>query len=174
MNTLIFQKINSVAGHYYLLDKFMVFSSGWLGYLMILFLVILVLKNWRKFKDMFIVSIGSAIISRFFFAALIKYFYYHPRPYWILNNVNLLLAKETESSFPSGHVSFYFALAAGVYIYNRKMGWVFFVISALMGFARIYTGVHWPLDVLAGAGLGILVGLVGGYLYSLYRKKLAN
>src|SRR3990167_387848 len=104
---------------------------------------------------MLIVAFASAIVSRFIFVEAIRFFYYNPRPFMVLENINQLINHETTGSFPSGHASFYFALASGVYMYNKKAGHIYFILAGLMGFARIFSGIHWPLDIVAGAVLGI-------------------
>ena len=160
MNTNLFLVINSWAGQNYWLDKFMVFSAEWLGYLLIAGVVLCFLKNRQKYKDMVLVSLASAVIARFGLITLIRFFYYHPRPFLVLQNVRQLMNHEIESSFPSGHAAFYFALAAGVYLYNKKAGYAYLALAGLMGFARIFVSVHWPLDIRAGAGLGIITALI--------------
>lgn len=159
MNTQLFLIINSWAGQNIWLDKFMVFSADWLGYLLIAGVVLYFFKDRLKYRDMLIVSLSSAFIARFGFVTLIRYLYYNPRPFMILQDINTLMNHEAESSFPSGHAAFYFALATGVYLYNKKAGYVYFALAGLMGFSRIFVGVHWSLDILAGAGLGIAVSL---------------
>ncbi len=114
---------------------------------------------------MLVVAFGSAIISRFIFVNIIRYFYYHPRPFLVLSDTVQLTDHEMVSSFPSGHASFYFALATGVYLYNKKAGYIYFVLAGFMGLARVFVGVHWPLDIMAGALLGILVSLGGRWVY---------
>ena len=172
MNTYFFEKINFLAGHNIWLDRFMIFSADWLGYLMILGLAIFLTKDWRKWRGMFLVSVGSAIIARFGFVTFIRWFYYHPRPFMVLQDINQLVDHETTSSFPSGHTSFYFALATGLYIYNKKAGRTYLILAGLMGFARIFVGVHWPLDIVAGAVLGIVVAMAGKFLYKKYSPKV--
>src|SRR3990167_8760064 len=66
----------------------------------------------------------------------------------VLENVNQLINHETTGSMPSGHASFYFALATGVCLYNKKAGYIYLILAGLMGFARIFSGVHWPLDII--------------------------
>jgi membrane-associated phospholipid phosphatase len=73
----------------------------------------------------------------------------------------------TISSFPSGHAATAFALAAVLAVWARAIpaGWrrcvaraSLFVAATLTGLARIYAGMHFPLDVVGGALLGILAG----------------
>ena len=154
-----FRLINNLAGHNVWLDKFMVFAADKMGYLLILSVLIIF---WKKdyFKKIVFVSLGSAIVARFMFVSLARYLFYSPRPFLILDKVNQLMNHEFESSFPSGHTTFYFALAMGVYLCNKKAGLAYLVLAGLIGFARIFVGVHWPLDILAGAGLGIATAYV--------------
>jgi undecaprenyl-diphosphatase len=62
-----------------------------------------------------------------------------------------------EGSFPSGHALFYFALSYVIYAYNKKLGTAFYIFSLLIVFSRVYVGIHWPADILAGAIIGTLV-----------------
>ena len=164
MNTQLFLTINSWASQNQWLDSFMVFFADKLGYLMIACLAIFIWTNRNKYRPMVILALSSAFISRYVFTTAIRFFYYHPRPFLVLQNVHQLLEHDTESSFPSGHASFYFAIATAVYLYNKKAGYTYFVLAALMGFARVFVGVHWPLDIIAGAGLGIVTPLLINFL----------
>ena len=170
MNTELFLKINSWAGHNYLLDQFMIFSADWLGYFLIAGVALCFLRDRKKYKDMFFVSLVSAIIARFVFVELIRYFYYNPRPFVVLENINVLMNHEMESSFPSGHAAFYFALAAGIYFYNKKAGYAYLDLVGLIGFARVFVSVHWPLDIIMGAFLGIATA-VGVYFVNQARTR---
>jgi undecaprenyl-diphosphatase len=67
-------------------------------------------------------------------------------------------ALEHWSSFPSDHAIVYYALATAIWARHRLMGVLAFVwVTAFSSFARIYTGLHYPGDVLGGAIIGILV-----------------
>lgn len=64
-------------------------------------------------------------------------------------------------SFPSGHTSDNFAVAAVLALFYWRWGRLYFLVAAAIGYSRIYTGSHWPSDVLASAFLGTGMGLLG-------------
>lgn len=169
VNTSLFLFINNFAGRWGWLDSLMVFCAEYLMYVMIFVVLVYAIWNYKKYRDMALIAIGSAIVARFGVAEFIRHFYLHARPYWVLTNVHLLLARETESSFPSGHTIFMFALATGVYQYNKKAGWWFYASALLIGFARVFAGVHWPYDIVAGAVLGVLTAFVCGWIFRKFK-----
>jgi undecaprenyl-diphosphatase len=63
------------------------------------------------------------------------------------------------SSFPSGHTSTSFACATVLAFFVPRAAPAFYLLALAIGFSRIYVGVHWPLDVLGGAALGVAAGL---------------
>jgi undecaprenyl-diphosphatase len=81
-----------------------------------------------------------------------------PRPFIALKDVSLL-AYENGFTFPSIHCAYAF-MAATVLAGFFKRYVLFFAIATLAGISRIYIGVHYPLDVIGGAALGIMVGLI--------------
>lgn len=81
--------------------------------------------------------------------------YHRPRPFDAMHAA-ILFYRPTDSSFPSNAAALGFSIAAGVWIYRRNWGWVLLSIAALFGLSRIFGGVHYPLDVVAGAILGCL------------------
>ncbi|MDP3792229.1 MAG: phosphatase PAP2 family protein [bacterium] len=171
MNESLFLTINFWAGQNYWLDRFMIFFADWLGYLLILGIILCYLKDRQKYGNMVWVSLLSAIISRFVFVTIIRFFYYSPRPFLVLQNIHQLMNHEMESSFPSGHATFYFALATGVYLYNKKAGYAYFALAGLVSFARVFVGVHWPLDIMAGAVLGIATVWLINIFYKKYQTN---
>ena len=60
-------------------------------------------------------------------------------------------------SFPSGHATVSFACATTLALAVPRLTWPLFALATLISFSRVYVGVHFPLDVLAGAVLGVLV-----------------
>ena len=81
-------------------------------------------------------------------------------------SAELQAAVETPGSpsFPSGHTSTAFAAAVVVAALHPRLRWPVLVLAALVGLSRIYLGVHFTLDVVAGAALGLAVGLAAARL----------
>jgi len=74
--------------------------------------------------------------------------------------VNLLAYARTDPSFPSESAAVSFAFATGVWLMKRgRLAAAMFLMAVLLSFARVYVGVHYPLDVFAGVAIGILASL---------------
>ncbi len=167
INFYLFQYINGFAGKWVWLDVLGIFFARYFGYILALSLFLFLLKDWRKYRLMLIYGFSAAIFARFGITELIRWFWPRPRPF-AENHVNLLLDHLNQAAFPSGHAAFFFALSTVVYFYNKKTGYLFFIASFLICFARVFCGIHWPCDILAGA----LVGIFSGWLIlKIFRKK---
>lgn len=105
---------------------------------------------------------------------LLKELFRVPRPPVAIgpDQVRLLGHLSSSWSFPSGHAIFSF-MTATVVTHGRGMGWKapFYLFACLVAWSRIYVGVHYPLDVLAGAVVGVACGLVCWKACELYEGK---
>lgn len=101
------------------------------------------------------------------FARIGKGFIESPRPAAVLDNTQFRIVGEAlhNVSMPSGHTTTAFAVASGIYFAlpaaTRKRHLWLFGLAALAGLSRIAVGAHWPADVMVGAGLGVLSGVLG-------------
>jgi undecaprenyl-diphosphatase len=74
--------------------------------------------------------------------------------------VNLIAYARTDPSFPSESAAVSFAFATGVWLMKRgRLAAAMFFVAVLLCFARVYIGVHYPLDIVAGVAIGILASL---------------
>jgi len=74
--------------------------------------------------------------------------------------IKQLLEYSSGRSFPSGHAFFYFALATGILKYNKKIGKIFLILATFISFGRVFSGIHYLSDIIAGALMGILSALI--------------
>ena len=97
------------------------------------------------------------------------------RPYDLANPVlpksRLLISPPTDYSFPSGHTLASFEAATALYKDHTVYGFLAFVLALLIAFSRIYLQVHYPSDVLGGAILGFLLGLLGSTIVRSVTQK---
>ena len=149
-----------------LLDPFMKLYTR-LGNTGMLFIVLgvlmLLFKPTRKagFSALCAMLIGLVVVN-----FTIKPLVSRPRPWLVIENFANLVPEHDPNSFPSGHTNAGFAFALGVCMSapKRWMKITAVCMAAVMGLSRLYVGVHFPSDVLAGAVIGSLCGLLGAWV----------
>ena len=111
--------------------------------------------TWRR--PYVFLLVATTALTTSFVTTLFKYLVQRDRPPTIVLDPEPLMDVPTTSSFPSGHTSTSFACAYVISRLAPRLTVFVFVLAALIGFSRVYVGVHYPLDVLAGAVLGVAV-----------------
>ncbi len=111
----------------------------------------------RQDKIMFLARAALAAALGLGLNALIAYFYFRTRPFAAEGFAALISKSALEKSFPSDHATVAWAVATVIFLYNKKSGYWAIIAAALIGLGRVLAGVHYVGDVVAGAGLGILV-----------------
>ena len=137
------------------------FSAIGLTYILVLVGLIL---WWRKHRELAIDVVVLIIISDLVTGGL-KLLFMRERPFEVLSDVHMLswgsLTTAGGYAMPSGHTARGFAMATLIALGTRlRVGASVLAVATLVGLSRIYLGVHWPSDVLAGALLGILLALI--------------
>lgn len=169
MDVSLFNLINGLTGKWWFLDWLGIFFAEYGGYLMILIAIFLLIgeKNWRKRIYFSASAILAVILARGLITEIIRFFYYQPRPFLVLK-IQPLINHDLTSSFPSGHAAAFFALALAIFYFNQKWGWRSLVLALVISLARVFVGIHWPVDVLAGA----LIGLGSAFLIKKFFPKI--
>lgn len=87
------------------------------------------------------------------------------RPYEVIEGLHYITTMPHDFSFPSGHTGSCFAIACVLFIrMPRKVGITALAIAGMVGFSRLYLGIHYPTDVLAGMGIGIFCGYAANWI----------
>jgi undecaprenyl-diphosphatase len=176
MNLEVFNAIHGLAGRYRLLDGLGVFAADILPYLMVLAALYFAftMRGWRQRIFVAVEGALAVLLAHDIINATIRYFYPRLRPFAMLDFTPLLLGKTPDNSFASGHMTIFFAISTVMFCINRKWGICFAVLSLIMGIGRIFVGIHWPIDILAGAGIGIFSGLLVYFLTKKYWLQIQN
>lgn len=122
----------------------------------ILSIAMLFFKRTRKAGAM---GLAALLVSFVCTNLILKPLVHRTRPWLVIEGLIPLVSEGDPHSFPSGHTSAAFAAACawGPYL-PRGWGNTAIVLAVLMGLSRLYVGVHFPTDVLAGAVIGCLSG----------------
>ena len=148
--------------HTPLLDKILAFitSLGNAGIVwIVLAVVLLILPKTRKTG----IIVAAALLMDLVLCNLIlKNLVARVRPYDINTAIAILIKKPLDFSFPSGHTAASFAAMTALFLAKMKKAWIAaLVLAVLIAFSRLYFYVHYPTDVLGGAVVGILSGIIG-------------
>jgi undecaprenyl-diphosphatase len=157
-----FTLINKTLSHG-LLDPLMLFvTEKWNFIVPVAFVIFyLVVKGGRQGRWVVFCTILLIAMTDASATALRSYFQ-RVRPCQALQGVRLLVGCSDSFAFPSNHATNAFALAAFLAVSHRKVAIPLFVLAAIVGYSRIYVGVHYPSDVIGGAILGVALALVIG------------
>lgn len=158
----IFQWLNSWAGVQPLWDFAIVFRGEYLIWIFIGgILVFLLATFFKKFShlraknaELALFALLSGLVARYGVTEIVRFLYSRPRPFEVLNAVQLI-QHSGGGSFPSGHASFAFAAAAVVAFYYPRTSIIFFLAAISIGIGRVAAGIHWPSDIAGGALVGI-------------------
>jgi undecaprenyl-diphosphatase len=101
---------------------------------------------------------AAAVVLADTAALALKRVFERPRPYVPFPDPEPLVGTGLDYAFPSGHAATSFAGATVLSRAAPRLAPVFFLLAAAVAWSRVYVGVHYPSDVLAGAVLGVLVG----------------
>ena len=141
----------------------------------ILCLILLLFKRTRKAG---ICGLIALLINLLITNVTLKPLVARIRPYEQFGDLMLLLEKQKDFSFPSGHTSSSFAAAWAVFkMYREKdrstiLGIAALILAVWIGWSRLYVAVHFPTDVLIGAAIGIFSAWAAGkFVHYLLRKQ---
>lgn len=129
-------------------------QDGTLGAVAVVALIALAMRRARTALTVLVAGVGAWLI-----VPLLKRAIARPRPTDLLHDVVVRGHHPGGFGFPSGHTAVAFAVASAlVPDLPRRVRPFVWILAVIVGFARVYVGAHFPLDVLGGAALGYAIG----------------
>jgi undecaprenyl-diphosphatase len=159
VNYQIFELLNNQAGHWPLIDHVMRFSARYLVFLAFSIGGAVVIHALLERRIRPVVSLASTLALAFTLSQILAHASHEQRPFQS-HPVHQLIAHAPGVSMPSDHATAAFALAFGTLTFlSRRAGLALTALAVLIGVARIWCGVHYPGDILAGAGIAAIAAM---------------
>jgi len=166
LDEALFQALNGLAGRWPVLDGLARLVVN--DYLAPSTLALMLVWMWVRGatppqRQSDTAAVLNAIVAQFLANVILKavnLVYFRPRPFDSDPGVSLLFYRPWDSSFPSNPATFAFAVATAIYLGDRRLGRWALSVAGLWALARVFCGVHYPSDVLAGALLGSSIAFV--------------
>ncbi len=165
MDLYFFNLLNGLTIKYPMLNPLFAFMGDGLAYLaiVILFYFLLVHKDKKRGAQellMMVLVAGFAWFSAHFFKSIFD----TVRPFVSMTEVVPLFPQDADGAFPSGHATFFSALAVMMWFYHKRIAVSLGVIAVIIGFGRVISGVHFPGDILGGYVLGSVIAIIMYFL----------
>lgn len=168
--------------HTSLMDYIMWLFSGsvvWVPIAIFILFFLIYKKRWREWLPVLIAIVILFVCCDQFSSGLMKPLFARPRPTHypgIMEHVRILYDYTGgRYGFISGHATnaFGFAMFTVLLFRNKIYSSVIFVWAVIMAYSRVYLGVHFISDVVAGAISGIIIGFIVYKLYAIITKKIS-
>lgn len=138
-----------------MLEMLVVFGAK---YLFLVIVIVAVAYAFRQPKDLrvrMLVCAAIALPVAYVAAKIAGALYYDPRPF-VAGHFAPLLPHAADNGFPSDHTLLSAAIAAVIFVFNRKLGTVLFVLAFLVGASRVFAGIHHWIDILGSLAIAFL------------------
>jgi undecaprenyl-diphosphatase len=159
VNYHLFELINDAAGRDDGVDDLMEFAATWLIYPM--FAIAAALAGLQLYRRRLrpVIELGVTLFLAFAAGTILAHVSTEVRPFQT-HAVHQLVGHEPGASLPSDHATAAFALAVGVGLFlHRGWGLVLAAAAVLVGFSRVWVGVHYPGDIAAAVLIAVVAGL---------------
>lgn len=156
-----FKFINSQVQQYPLLDNIMILFADYVQYAFVLLILMLWLLNKSNFRVIAFQAMFSFTLA-YSINRLIEVFIYRERPF-ISHEIIQLVEHSANSSFPSDHATSAIVIAFTLWLSSHRYKHIWGFLAIGVAFSRIWVGVHYPFDVVAGILNGVIIALFTHY-----------
>ena len=156
LNMAVFHLINQYAGLNPFTDTLAIFAAKYMPVVIILGIVYLWIRKQNETRDILLYG-GYAAVFGLLINFIIGLFYFHPRPFMIPTGT-LLFQYPAETSFPSDHTTLMLSIALMMVYFKetRIAGIALMILGFIGGIARVFCGVHFPMDIFGSFIVAII------------------
>jgi undecaprenyl-diphosphatase len=155
LNIAGFRLINDLGKQYTFLNPASVAIAEYTLYLLIVCILLFAFSKKGQNRIMVICSLFTIMFAELL-AKLAGALHSNQQPFAELGEVNKLIEKAVDNSFPSDHSILVFSVCVTFWLFKKGWSFLWVLLAALVGVSRIWVGVHYPGDVIVGALLSIL------------------
>jgi len=137
-------------------------------------MLMLLWKGDARLRWLVLFSAVALVLSDQIAAGYLKPLITRPRPCHGLAGINLLVGCGGGYAMPSAHAASSFGQAALFAFHYRKFAWYLYGVAAIVAVSRVFVGVHYPGDVIAGAVLGTIIGLALAAVFPKYFAAVSD
>ena len=126
----------------------------------------------KKTRPAGVAALLALLVGALITNVCLKNFVARIRPYEVVEGLRLMIERQRDYSFPSGHTAASFASVTALYLVGEKKMWkAALVLAVLIALSRLYLYVHYPTDIIGGVVFGSLSGYLGYKIVEWIQKK---
>ncbi|WP_028544714.1 undecaprenyl-diphosphatase [Paenibacillus taiwanensis] len=168
LNVELFRAINNLGKQYAFLNPGVIVMAEYTIYILALSMLVYWLTRTAANRKM-VIQAGFAFVLAGLGGKAVGLIHAHHQPFAELQGVNQLIDHGINNAFPSDHTILFFSVSMSYWLIRRSWGWLWLVLACCVAIARIWVGVHYPVDI----GVGLLIGIIGAvFSYWLVPKLL--
>lgn len=150
-----------------ILDLVFIFGAKYLYLVIIILAFIWFLAQSRPKQKESLILICICLFLIFIVSDIAGRLYYSPRPF-VMGYFEPLIPHKPDNGFPSHHTLLVSAISAIIFLFNKRIGLLLWILTFFVGFSRVYAGVHHIIDIAAGVFIPIILVTL---IYFLYAKR---